>query len=154
MTIALRPHHLLDIINQYGHGVPFRPHPYGHALHLVAEQLLSEIDQEISFVIGADAICQPCQHLQPGGSCDDVLHQLAEPISKQRYNADLDRRLWTVLGLDQRSRMTVRQFLARVRQHVPGIETVCAHPGEDQASRRQGLKKGLEQLARVHAAKI
>ncbi|MBN1583271.1 MAG: DUF1284 domain-containing protein [Anaerolineae bacterium] len=146
MTLELRPHHLLDIVTHYGHGVTFRPHPYGHALHLVAEQLLEDPDQEVVFVITADAICQPCRHLQDDGSCDDVLHQLAEPISKQSYNDDLDRRLWPILELDKGHRLTVRQFLARVQQHLPGIETICTHPGEEQAHRREGLQHGIARL--------
>ena len=146
MTIELRPHHLLDIVRDYGHGIQRQPHEYGHALHIVAKEVLEQVDQEVVFVIAADAICQPCRHLRSDGSCDDVLHQLAEPVSKQSYNDDLDRRLWPYLGLDKGNRMTVRQFLMRVDQHLPGIETLCTHPGEDQAYRRVGLQEGLKRL--------
>ncbi len=146
MTLELRPHHLLDIISDHGHGIRYQPHEYGHALHSVAEQVLGHLDQDVVFVIAADAICRPCQHLHADGQCDDVLRQLVEPVSKQSYNDDLDRRLWSYLGLDQGNRMTVRQFLLRVRQRVPGIETVCAHPGEERADRLAGLQQGLERL--------
>lgn len=146
MTLELRPHHLLDIICDYGHRIQYQPHEYGHALHLVAEQVLERLDQEIIFVIAADAICRPCRHLRSDGSCDDVLHQLAEPISKQSYNDELDRRLWSYLGLDKGNRMTVRQFLRRVHQHLPGIEMICAHPGEERGYRRVGLQEGLKRL--------
>ena len=36
-AMRLRPHHILDIISSYGHGAEFRPSPYGHAVHTVAE---------------------------------------------------------------------------------------------------------------------
>jgi hypothetical protein len=71
--MKLRPHHLLDIISDYGHGVEYTPHPYGHALHTVAAQVLTDLSLEIEFVLAADAICDPCRHLQSNGVCDDVL---------------------------------------------------------------------------------
>jgi hypothetical protein len=146
MALELRPHHLLDIISDYGHGIRYQPHAYGHALHTVAEQVLGNLDQDLVFVIAADAVCQPCSHLQADGQCDDVLSQLAEPVSKQSYNDGLDRRLWPYLGLDTGNRMTMRQFLLRVHQHLPGIETICTHPGEERADRLAGLQRGLERL--------
>jgi hypothetical protein len=146
MALELRPHHLLDIISDYGHGTRYQPHAYGHALHLVAEQVLGNPDQDLVFVIGADAVCQGCRHLQADGQCDDVLSQLAEPLSKQSYNDDLDRRLWPYLSLDAGNHMTMRQFLLRVQQRLPGIEAICTHPGEEQAERLAGLQQGLVRL--------
>jgi len=37
--MKLRPHHVLDIVSAIGHGAEFRPHPYGHAVHTVAEAI-------------------------------------------------------------------------------------------------------------------
>ena len=148
MALELRPHHLLDVISDYGRGIRYQPHEYGHALHTVAEQVLGQLDQEVTFVVAADAICQGCRHLQADRQCDDVLHQLAEPVLKQTYNDDLDRRLWPYLGLDTGNRMTVRQFLQRVHQRVPGIETICTHPGEEQSDRLAGLQQGLARLGK------
>jgi hypothetical protein len=147
--MKLRPHHLLDIISDYGHGVEYTPHPYGHALHTVAAQVLNDLALEIEFVLTADAICAPCRHLQPNGLCDDVLSQLAEPVSKQAYNDALDSKLFPYLGIAPGARLTMRQFLERVRQHLPGIEQVCTHPGEDRGSRRQGLEDGLLRFGMV-----
>jgi hypothetical protein len=146
MALELRPHHLLDIISDYGHGIRYQPHAYGHALHTVADQVLGNPDQEVTFVIAADSVCQGCRHLQAGGQCDDVLSQLAEPVSKQSYNDGLDRRLWPYLGLDTGNHMTVRQFLLRVHERLPGVETICTHPGEEQADRLAGLQRGLARL--------
>ncbi len=146
MTIELRPHHLLDIVRDYGHGIVYQPHAYGHALHLVAAEVLARPDQEIIFVIAADSICRPCRNLRSDGSCADILSQLAEPISKQSYNDALDRRLWAYLELDRGNRLRVRQFLERVNQRLAGLEKVCSHPGEDEAFRRDGMQKGLARL--------
>jgi hypothetical protein len=144
--MKLRPHHLIDIICDYGRGVEFSPHPYGHAMHTVAARVVAEPSIQIELVLAADDICAPCCHLQADGSCDDVLSQLAEPISKQAYNDDLDERVFSALGLHPHARLTVRAFLERLHAYVPGIEQICTHPGESQADRLQGLRAGLERL--------
>jgi hypothetical protein len=145
--MQLRPHHLIDIVTDYGHGVEFRPHPYGHALHSVAAQVLADMTVEIELVLAADDICSPCCHLQPGGLCDDVLSQLAEPVSKQAYNDALDGRLFPYLGVQPGTRLTMREFLGRLQERIPGIVQICTHPGEEQADRLQGLREGLERLS-------
>lgn len=144
-ALKLRPHHILDIISTYGHGGEFEPHPYGHALHTVAQSILSDPDLEAELVIGADAICQPCTHLRPDGQCDDVLQQLSPPVAKQAYNDDLDTRLLDYLGLASRV-VTIRDYLTVVAENLPGIVSVCTHPGEDPEARLGGLVEGLTKL--------
>jgi hypothetical protein len=75
MSIIIRPHHLLDILRDYGHGIRYQPHEYGHALHIVAEEVLRNPDQEIVFVIAADGLCRPYLHLRAGGRCDDTINR-------------------------------------------------------------------------------
>jgi hypothetical protein len=137
---------MLDIITDYGRGVEFEPHPYGHALHIVAAQVLADPGARVTFVLTADAICEPCRHLRPDGQCGDVLHQLEKPLSKQAYNDELDRRLFSALGMCPGEEMALRTFLERVQEHTPGIETICTHPGEQETSRREGLEQGLTRL--------
>jgi hypothetical protein len=144
--MKLRPHHVLDIISGYGQGVDFMPHPYGHAVHTVARSILSDLDLDLEFMIGADEICRPCTHLRSDGRCDDVLSQLDPPISKQKYNDDLDKRLLDYLGLATSSVMTVRKYLEIVAKNLPGVEKICTHPGEDQEARLCGLQHGLARL--------
>ena len=144
-----RPHHLIDIISQHGAGTPFRPHAYGHAVHLVAEQVIADPDTVVEFVVDADDICAPCIHLVDG-RCDDVLSQLDPPgdrkrsHSKQDYNDDLDRRLLEFLGMHEGQVMSFREYLRVIREHLAGIEAVCTHPGEDPARRLAKLTGGLE----------
>ena len=147
--MKLRPHHVLDIIADHGRGAELKPHPYGHAVHTVARSILSNPDLEVEFVIGADEICRPCAHLRPDGLCDDVLRQLNPPVSKQKYNDGLDERLFDYLGLASGRVTTIRKYLEIVADHVPGIETICTHPGEDPAARLQGLQHGLDRLGVV-----
>jgi len=144
--MKLRPHHIIDIVTAYGHGEEFKPHPYGHAVHTVAQSILSDVALEVELIIGADEICQPCKHLQSEGRCDDVLHQLDPPTSKQEYNDDLDRRLLAYLDITPGAVSTVREYLEIVDKSVPGIEKICTHPAEDQQSRLDGLEQGLIRL--------
>jgi len=144
--MKLRPHHILDIVTDYGEGARFEPHPYGHSLHIVAKAITSDTGIKIQLVVGADAVCQGCKHLQPDGSCDDVLGQLDGKPSKQSYNDDLDRRLLAYLDLKPGAVMTVRQYLQKVNEKVPGIEKVCTHPKEDGRKRLANLTRGLIKL--------
>ena len=63
-----------------------------------------------------------------------------------KVNDDLDARVFAYLGLEPHTRLTVRAFLERLHAHVPGIELICTHPGEDQSERLRGLRQGLKRL--------
>ena len=144
--MKLRPHHILDIISNYGHNVELKPHPYGHAVHRVAEAILSDMEIMVEFIVGADEICQPCKHLTSDGLCDDVLHQLDPPISKQEYNDALDRRLFDYLGFEPGRTIAIRQYLEIVNKKIPGVEEICTHPKENKRQRLDGLIRGLIKL--------
>jgi len=140
-----RPHHLIDIICQYGAGTPFRPHAYGHAVHTVAERVIADPEIAIEFGIGADDICAPCVHLV-NGRCNDIVSSLDPPASKQDYNDALDQRLLDFLGMSEGQTMTFREYLAVLRAHLDGLERICAHPAEAPEARRERLIAGLAQL--------
>gem|GEM_PF-1029228 len=144
--VKLRPHHLIDIVRNYGHGVQFEPHPYGHALHHVAEQVVSNPDLVVEFVLAADEVCYPCRHLRADGRCEDVLHQLETPTSKQTYNDALDAKLFSYFKMQPGTCMTVGEFLEQLDAHMPGIEKLCTHPGETETYRLDGLQQGLVRL--------
>ena len=145
-VMRLRPHHLIDIITDYGHGRRFAPHPYGHAVHSVAQRIVDDPDIEIEFVLRADDICSPCCHLQADGQCDDVLRQLDPPVPKQDYNDELDRQLFERLDIAPGARMRVSEFLTLLQMRTPGIELLCAHPGETKDQRLDGLQRGSVRL--------
>jgi len=144
--MELRPHHLLDILSSYGNDEAFPPHLYGHALHIVAPEVLEHGDLPVKFVVAADAICRPCRNLTPEGRCSDVLSQLSPSPSKQDYNDNLDRRVLACLGMKAGEVMTVREYFVKVNRVVPGIEQICTHPKEDQQQRLAGLIRGLQRL--------
>ncbi|MDD4870474.1 MAG: DUF1284 domain-containing protein [Kiritimatiellae bacterium] len=147
--MKLRPHHLIDIVTSYGHGDEFKPHPYGHALHIVAKKVLCDTSIKIKFVCASDDICRPCRHLQENGKCDDILPQLAKPTSKQTYNDSLDSKLFPYLKIKRGTRLTMHKFLTILSKHVPGIEKLCTHPKEKRKSRLKGLERGLLKLGIV-----
>ncbi|HQK95598.1 MAG TPA: DUF1284 domain-containing protein [Armatimonadota bacterium] len=140
-----RPHHLIDIITQYGAGQPFAPCDYGHAVHTVAARVIGDPQTLIEFVVGADDICDPCKHLVDG-RCDDGVPALGPTASKQEYNDALDERLMQFLGITEGQTMTFREYISVLRDHWDGLVEQCAHPGESPAERAVMLERGLAKL--------
>lgn len=140
-----RPHHLIDIITQYGAGQPFEPCDYGHAVHSVAARVIGDPDTVIEFGVGADDICAPCKHLV-GGRCDDRVPALGPAASKQEYNDALDQRLLEFLEMAEGQTMTFREYVTVLRNHLEGLAERCAHPGESPAERAALLARGLARL--------
>jgi hypothetical protein len=144
--LQLRPHHIIDIITGHGQGIEYQSHPYGHAQHIVAPKLLSNLDLKIKLVLAADDICKGCEHLLPDGKCKDVLAQLTPSPPKQAYNDVLDARLFDLFKITPDTVLTFRKYLVVVNENVPGIERICTHPKEDQEERLLGLTNGLKKL--------
>lgn len=143
----LRPHHILDIVTDFGKGsTTYQPHHYGHSLHIVAPKLLSGTDQKIKLVLAADDVCTGCKHLLPDGRCQDVLAQLKPSPSKQSYNDVLDSRIFDLLALEPGTILTFREYLVKVNEKTPGIESICTHPKEKMDERLNGLINGLKKL--------
>lgn len=144
--LHLRPHHLIDIIRNIGLERPLKPHPYGHAQHIITQAILDGSEKEFMLAVRADDLCRPCIHLAPGGKCKDILSQLKEPVLKQDYNDLLDRRLLGFFGLEEGIIVSLSDFLQMIENRFEELLPVCLHPKEDLASRREGLLKGLELL--------
>ena len=144
--LNLRPHHILDIVRNIGNDRPIVPHEYGHLVHKITLEIISNIDVQCKLVISNDDICGPCKMLTIEKECLDVLHQLDPPISKQTYNDDLDRKIMTFLSLKQNTVLTIRQYLTKVKNNMDDIVNICTHPKEDKGSRKTGLIKGIDKL--------
>ena len=145
----LKPHHFVDIITSFGRGVPFTPHPYGHALHSVAERIVADRDALIEVELGADDICGPCVH-NVGGACDDTIDtsfRPAAPASKEAWNRRLDRRWSERLGLRPGDRLTARTFCAKLRDQLGRMGEVYREmPADHTASRSQNLATGIRRF--------
>lgn len=145
--LPIKPHHFVDIICDLGSGEPnFEPSPYGHAVHIVARQLLDERDTLLVIELGADAICEPCVH-NIDGLCDDTIdtsHRPAAPTSKREYNLLLDQRWCERLGLAQGDRLTARQLCERLRDRAGDLTSIYREePADLTASRARNLRRGI-----------
>ena len=144
--LKLRPHHILDIVRNIGHGIEPVPHAYGHLVHEITRQLMSDPEQYCQLVIANDDICGPCIHLDSDRKCGDVLRQLENPVSKQGYNDQLDHSLLQHLGIRPDSEMRVADFLEKVARVLDEVAGICTHPKEDREYRLRGLRQGLTTL--------
>ena len=148
--IHIKPHHFVDIITAYGGGVEtFRPHPYGHALHAVAERILTQPDLLLELVLGADDICAPCVH-NIDGICDDTIdtsYRPTAPPAKHEWNLLIDRRWCRRLGLEPGRRISARELcrlLARDAQDLCDIYPEI--PTERTAERARKLQAGIRRF--------
>jgi hypothetical protein len=149
-TIRIKPHHFIDIIRDYGADeVSLEPHPYGHAVHLVAARIVSDPDTPLVMDLGADDICQPCRH-NIEGLCDDTIEARfgrGVPISKREYNLALDERWCERLGLAQGDRLTAREFCQRLSEAAGDITDLYPeHPPADTAARQQSIRAGIAKV--------
>ena len=49
-----------------------KPHPYGHAVHVVEDRVLRDRDGTLEMELGPGEIWAPCAH-NVGGPCDDSI---------------------------------------------------------------------------------
>ncbi len=146
--VRLRPHHLLDIVAGFApdEDPDYVPAPAENGVRTITRLVGRTLDVMATFIIGPDDICEPCSHLGADGRCDRILQHHKPPQAMDDYNDPLDARVLAYLGLEPGVTMSVRSFLERVNARVPGIETVCTHPGQERSTRLEGLKTGLVAL--------
>jgi hypothetical protein len=145
--LPIKPHHFVDIICDLASGEPtFDPHPYGHAVHLVAKRILDDPDTPVTIELAADDICEPCMH-NIDGLCDDTIdtsHRPAAPTSKREYNLLLDRRWCARLDLKQGDRLTARQLCQRLRDRAGDIGDIYREePADLTGDRARNLHRGI-----------
>ncbi|MFC1452442.1 hypothetical protein ACFLSJ_03750 [Verrucomicrobiota bacterium] len=146
-VIAIKPHHFVDILTAFGGGQrEFRPHPYGHAVHSVAREILANRDIHLRIELGADDICLPCCH-NADGLCDDTIdtsYRPQAPTSKREWNLRIDRRWCERLDLGQDDQLTARDLCLRIRDRASDIADIYGEiPTERTADRQAKLRKGL-----------
>ena len=145
--ISIKPHHFVDIVTVLGDGrTEFQPHPYGHAVHTVAKDILSNPDIDLRIEVGADDICLPCRH-NIDGLCDDMIDTSFRPLapkSKREYNLLIDERWSQRLGLRQDDQLTARELCLRLRDCADDIEDIYRETLSDRtAERQERLQRGI-----------
>ena len=149
--IVIKPHHFIDIVAACGDGqTHFEPHPYGHAVHSVANEILANPEIELIMELGADDICAPCEH-NIGGQCQDRIdtsYRPDAPASKRAWNLRIDDRWCERLGLSQSDRLTARQFCQRLAASTDNIDDIYREePRTKTADRLCRLQAGVARLA-------
>ncbi len=149
-ALRIKPHHFVDIIKSLGAGrAKFEPHPYGHAVHSVAERILADRDATLEMELGADDICEPCKH-NVDGTCDDTIDtsfRPSAPSSKQEWNLLIDQRWCERLGIGQGDRFSAREFCQRLRQQAGDITDIYREiPAARTAERARNLEEGIRRF--------
>jgi len=147
-AIRIKPHHLIDIITELADPeVEFRPSPYGHAVHSVAEAVLADRDAALAMELGIDDICEPCKH-HKGALCGDTIDTSFRPDapeSKMMWNLRIDERWCERLGITQGSEVTAREFAELVRERAGDITDIYREiPAERTRQRAEKLSAGIE----------
>jgi len=149
-VISIKPHHFVDIVTALGDGrTEFQPHPYGHAVHTVARDILSNRDIELRITMGADDICLPCRH-NIDGLCADTIDTSFRPLaprSKRQYNLMIDERWSRRLGLRQGDQLTARELCLRIGDCADDIEDIYREIPSDRTVERQArLQRGIDEF--------
>ena len=145
--ISIKPHHFVDIVTAFGEGrVDPQPHPYGHAVHSVTKQVLSDREVNLRMEIGDDDICHPCCH-NVDGLCDDTVDtsfRPQAPESKREYNLLIDERWAERLGVRQNDVFTARGLCLRIRDRAGDISDIYREtPADRTAARQAKLQRGI-----------
>jgi hypothetical protein len=145
--IVIKPHHFIDIVTALGEEHrEFLPHPYGHAVHSVAREILANRDIRLRIELGTDDICLPCCH-NVDGLCDDTIdnsYRPQAPKSKREWNLLIDRRWCERLNLGQDDQLTARELCLRIRDSTNDITDIYREiPTDRTAERLAKLRKGI-----------
>jgi hypothetical protein len=147
-TISIKPHHFVDIITSFGGGNRiFKPHPYGHAVHIVSKIINNNQEVFLKIELGIDDICRPCAH-NIAGICDDTIDTSYRPLapsSKNEWNLLIDRRWCKRLGIKQGDQLKAHELCERIRDKMGDITDIYREvPAHMTADRSINLIKGLE----------
>ena len=147
-VIYIKPHHFVDIITSFGAGkVAFKPHHYGHDVHIVAPKIMSNRDIILEIELGIDDICKPCKH-NINNLCNDTIDTSFRPEApslKRRWNLLIDQRWCKRLKIKQGDRLSAREFCERLRDLAGDITDIYREiPNNLTAERVSKLKKGIK----------
>ena len=141
--LKIKPHHLLDVIRDYGAGRSWKPHPYGHAVHTVAQSLLNDREQAVVLVLGVDAICDPCRK-NDNGTCTDWTESPGHRIRKEDWNRRIDQRIFELFELEQQTVISALDFARLALRQLDDVYAIWREvPREQTRERVKNLSRGL-----------
>ena len=147
--LLIKPHHLLDIIRDFGAGRKHEPHPYGHHVHRLAGIIRNNPETVFVLTAEADSICEPCCNLVEN-RCMDTTTSPGKKVSKESWNLLIDSRIFERLALEEGTAITALDFCRLASERLGDLYTLYAEvdPGKT-AVRKKNLKRGLEQYLKA-----
>ena len=140
--IKIRPHHLLDILRDFGNEVERDSHPYGASLRETTNDILSDIDQNIRLVSKVDSICLTCSKLRE----NICIARISDDLLMRDYNDDLDEKLFNIMKIAPDSTIVVRDFLKIVENDFVSILAQFSNPTNIPEVREIGTLSAINRL--------
>jgi hypothetical protein len=141
--IKLRPHHLLDIVRDFGNGIKKKKmHPWGASVAEVTEKVLFNIDQDIILVSQVDSICETCSKLEK----QICVARISDNLLMREYNDNLDTCLFRRMKLEEGQRISIRDFLVLVKNDLDNIVALFTSPNNNPAIRLNSTRNALKKL--------
>jgi len=139
--IKIRPHHLLDIIRDFGNEVKRETHPWGASLAIVSQSILSDINQNVEFVMGVDSICKTCSKLN-GDICEATINN---ELLMCDYNDRLDIALFSALNIVPGDSLPVIEFLRLINKNIDVLNFFNS-PSNNPITRKHGTMSAFNKL--------
>jgi hypothetical protein len=148
--IYLRPLHFVDILCDYGAGTEkFEPHPYGHAIHLVANQMLGDKETVVEITLEPDDVCTPCAH-NVDGICDNLIdrsYRPSAPALMRDWDLLINRRWCERLKIGEGERYTARELCERLRDRAGDITGIFPEIIDDRiALKARNMHEGIRKF--------
>lgn len=149
MTIAIKPHHLLDVFKLYGKGIyPFVPNfDYQHDFYLIGNLFLEKKTDMIILTSNSDDICKPCKY-NNSGLCKDKL-LIDSFTNKDEYNRFIDKNLLFQFELEENRIYIFNELLLLIKEKI-SLERIsniwCYNSKEDNELRFNNILNGIKKI--------
>ncbi|MGL1892015.1 MAG: hypothetical protein OCD02_10330 [Spirochaetaceae bacterium] len=140
-TVKIRPHHLLDMLRDYGNKVVHHTHPFGASVKEVTNIVMSSTESFV-MVPRVDSICETCSMLE-----DEICQaKIREDLLMSEYNDDLDDKLFQVMKLKPFMKLTLLDFTLIIDGMLDTILEQFTSPDNNKGLRYIGTKKAISDI--------
>ncbi len=140
-VVKIRPHHLFDILRDYGNNVVMEPHPFGASVTEVTNKILRSV-YPIVMVPRVDSICETCSMLK-NEICQAMIR---EDLIMSGYNDDLDDKLFRLMDLKPFMQITLKDFVNIADVKLDIILKQFTSPDNNRELRYIGTKKAISSI--------
>lgn len=137
--VKIRPHHLLDILRDYGNRVVPGLHPFGASVESVTKRVLN--NESIELVPRVDDICHSCSMLK--GVCQA---KIRDDLYMRDYNDQLDDKLFELLGFKPGEQVSLKSFLEVVKSKLDDTLSLFTSPDNNIYLRRKGTLSSINEI--------